>query len=113
MRNVKIIKQNADTYQLISNCIAVSTLTGTTGYEGQFFGKPFIMFGYYIYKYMPGTLHVRTLQECKDAVEFILKGKMKWENIDIKKFLKFVDTIAVDVSDEEEYVEQIVHLLDA
>lgn len=114
LRNVILINQNADTYQLIANCIAVSTLTGTTGYECQYFGKPFIMFGYYIYKYMPGTLCVRTFQECKDAIDLILKGKIKWDNIDIKKFLKFVDTISVDISDEnaDEYVEQVVKLLE-
>ncbi len=116
IKNVKLIRTDTSQYEIIDHCIAVSTLTGTAGYECQYFGKPFLMFGHYISRYLPGTIHVRSVEDCRDAVESILDGTMrKWSRRDIRVYLKFVDTIAINekkCSDEEfvAYMEKVLRI---
>lgn len=89
--NVKLVKPDTDTYQLIEHSIAVATLTGTAGWEGLFYGKPFLMFGYYFYQHMPGVFHVRTKKEVEAAINIILKGEYHFTLRDIKLYLKAMD----------------------
>lgn len=89
--NVVLVKPETDTYELIKHSIAVSTLIGTAGWEGLFFNKPFLMFGYWVTQHMPGVYHVRTKEDCKAAVNSILRGECQFTLKDIKIFLKAMD----------------------
>lgn len=88
---VVLIKKNTDTYELIENCLAVSTLIGTAGWEGLFRFKPFIMFGYGVMQHAPGVYHVRTKAECRKAVDEILGGRCTFTLKDLKLFFKAMD----------------------
>lgn len=86
--NVILVKPDTDTYELIKHSIAVSTLIGTAGWEGLFFGKPFLMFGYWVTQHMPGVYHIRTKEECRAAIDAILRGECQFTLKDIKLFFK-------------------------
>lgn len=105
MRNVIFIKEDENTYNLQKNALAVASLTGTAGYECQYFGVPFIMFGDYISKYMPGTYRVHNNSECKMAINEILGGEKKvWNHRDIKIYLRFVYDNSVSLTGNYEDV---------
>lgn len=104
IKNVVLIKEDTSLDDLLRNCIAVSTITGTTGYEAQYYGKPFLMFGYYISKYAPGTICVRTVEDCRKAYGMIEKKQLTWDLQDIKRYLKFVEEVSYadsEISDED------------
>lgn len=85
---VVLVERETDTYELIKHSLAISTLVGTAGWEALFFGKPYIMFGYWVTQHMPGVYHVRTKKECKAAVDDILRGECQFTQKDIKLFFK-------------------------
>jgi hypothetical protein len=113
-KNVRLIREDTNQMSLIRNSIAVATLTGTAGYEGQYAGIPFIMFGYYVSRYAPGTICVRNEEECREAVNSILEGRFpKWERKDIRKYLRFIDEVSIkekDCTDQEfaAYIKEIL-----
>lgn len=86
--NVALVKPETDTYELIQHSVAVSTLTGTAGWEGVFYQKPYIMFGYWVTQHMPGVYRVRTKEECKAAVDSILQGGDTFTLKEVKLFFK-------------------------
>lgn len=88
---VRLIKNGTNTYELIKHCVAVSTLIGTAGWEGVFAGKPFIMFGYWATQHMPGVFHVRTKEQCKEAVLDILNGKYDVSKKSLKIYFKALE----------------------
>lgn len=69
---VRLIKLGSSTYDLMKNAFAVSTLTGTAMWECQFFGVPAIVFGYSLKNPAPLSYPVRTVEECRAAVEQIM-----------------------------------------
>jgi len=109
--NVVLVDRKTDTYKLLEHCIAVAACTGTAGFEGMFLGKPFLMFGYYINMYAPGTFMIRNNEDCKNAVEQILQHDTKFTLKDMKIYLKALSEIstkcmnratdAKDILDEE------------
>ncbi len=111
--NVKMIRMDTVQYEIIAHSMAVSTLTGTTGYECQYMGKPFLMFGYHISRYAPGTMFVRTVEDCRKAVERIQSGTCRtWTDRDIRIYLQFVERAAIrerTCTDEEftDYIDRV------
>lgn len=88
---VVLVKADVDTYELIQHAVAVSTLIGTAGWEGLFYGKPFIMFGYWVMQHCPGVYHVRTKAECRQAVDDILNGRYAFTKKDLRLYFKAMD----------------------
>jgi len=94
--NVVLVDRKTDTYKLLEHCIAVASCTGTAGFEGMFMGKPFLMFGYYINMYAPGTFIIRNNEDCKNAIEYILKHGAKHTLKDMKIYLKALSEITAN-----------------
>lgn len=57
--NVKLISPHASTHDLISNCKAVITLTGTVGFEALILGKPVYVLGNVFYDFLPGVVKIQ------------------------------------------------------
>ena len=91
---VKLIKRSVNPYSLIDNSIAVATGIGTAGVEGIFRGKPYLMFGHWSYQYAPGVFQIRTVDDCRKAVEEIIKVGVKPEIRDIRIFLKALSDVS-------------------
>ena len=89
---IKLIKLEESSYSLIKNCIAVASVTGSAGFEGQFYGKSFLMFGDYITESMEGTYRIHTNEDCRKAIEEILAGTNYVMSIkELKLFMKAMD----------------------
>jgi hypothetical protein len=88
--NVELMPLSENTFDLIEHCLAVATVTGTAGFEGLFSGKPFLMFGWQIYISTPGTFNIRNNEDCKEALDYIIKNGAKHTIKDMKIWLKAV-----------------------
>ena len=94
IKNVKLVSMDTDTYDLMKNAIAVSSLTGTACWEAQFYGIPAILFGYSQKNIAPLSYHVRTVDECKSAIAKIINSPFK----DVKKEMKLLTKAIYDTS---------------
>jgi hypothetical protein len=105
--NVKLISRDTDTYQLIENSIAVATITGTVSLEGQFMEKPCLMFGAHGLKHAPGVFNIRNNEDCKDALDYIVKHGAKHTLKDMKIYFKAVEAAVPHCSSEwiDKYIE--------
>ncbi len=88
LRNVRLISSEIDTLELTKNAIAVSAITGSVGYEAMYKLKPFLMFGYQMMRYAPLTYNIRTIDDCKKAMDEITSGKATCDERKVKAFLK-------------------------
>ncbi len=76
LKNVKLVSKATDTFELLDNCIAVASITGTAIWEGIFKAKPAIMFGNFITEHAPGVFKVTTNEQCIKALDTILQGEV-------------------------------------
>lgn len=98
---VRLMKMETSTYDLMTNAVAVSTLTGTALWECQFFGVPALAFGYSDKNMAPLTYHVRTVEDCKKALEQIAKSPKKDVKKELKIYTKAVHNRSFAVDDIE------------
>ena len=97
--NVRLIKSKCETYGLIKNAVAVSSLTGTACWEAQFFGVPAILFGYSHKNLAPLSYHVRTIEECRRAIRDIEERKKKTSSRELKLMIKAMYEQSFDEKD--------------
>lgn len=74
IKNARLISLKADNIDLIRSAAATATLTGTTAMESVLNGVPCITFGEYIYNALEGCFHVRSNEECENAIKRIVSG---------------------------------------
>lgn len=74
MKNVKLIKSNISSFDLIDNAKAVATVTGTVGLEAAIRSKPVLSFGYAWYELCHGVIGIKNSQDLKDALSSIENG---------------------------------------
>ena len=106
--NVRLIKSKCSTYDLIQKSFAVSSLTGTVCWEAQFFGIPAILFGYSHKNLAPLTYHVRTHEECIEAVKGIEENKKTTTMRELRILLK---AMYEESFDEKEMKERLPEIL--
>lgn len=96
---VRMIPIKYSTYELIRNALAVSCLTGTALWECHFFGAPAIAFGYSVKNMAPFTFPVRTVEDCRKAVEEIMKEPRRDIAKEVKIYTKALHNISFDAAD--------------
>ncbi len=89
LRNVKIMPTSFSSNEIENHAVAIATCTGTVAYEAMFKNKPSILFGYYVYNYLPGAFTVRNNDDCQKAVDKILAGV----NISDQDILNYILTL--------------------
>jgi hypothetical protein len=72
---VKLVPFEKDSFSLISNALAVSTVTGTVGWEAAVRKKPVIVFGLIWYERMKGILRVFDDESASKINDFIVNYK--------------------------------------
>lgn len=68
---VKLVSFDVESFSLISNALAVSTVTGTVGWEAAVRRKPVIIFGFIWYERMKGVLRVVDDASASKIYDFI------------------------------------------
>lgn len=95
IKNVRLMKRNADSFALREHCSAVATVTGSVGFEALFRGKPVFMFGNRFYQYARGVHMIRTNEDCIAAVQSVFERNKKPTLIESKLFLKAMEETRV------------------
>ena len=72
---VKLVPFEIDSFTLMTNALAVSTVTGTVGWEAAVRKKPVIIFGLVWYERMKGVLRVTDDASAKKIYSFIMEYK--------------------------------------
>lgn len=102
LRNVKLIRHDVDSLELTDRCTALVTVTGTAGVEALFKGKPVLVFGNQFYSRFPGVFHIRTNEECINAIEQVHDGVTMPTLRELRACIKTLEPIAT--RDATEYV---------
>ena len=105
---VRMIPVAYSTYELIKNALAVSCLTGTALWECHFFGAPAIAFGYSVKNMAPFTFPVRTVEDCRRAVEEIMKKPRREIAMEVKIYAKALHNISFDIADLAEVLPDLI-----
>lgn len=96
LKNVRLITESAETFDLIDNCVGIVSATGTAGWEGVLRGKPFLMFGHHIYQYSPAVFPIKTVDDCKNALTKIFDNSFVVNQDEIRLFLKAFEETAIN-----------------
>ena len=88
--HVRVVSLDTSQFELIDNCCAVATLTGTTGWEACVRGKPVMAFGYAWYSGCEGVFRVNNRSECKAAINEIVGG-VKLDQKKVRFFLSALE----------------------
>lgn len=105
---VRLMKIETSTYELMKNAVAVASLTGTALWECQFFGVPALAFGYSVKNLAPLTYHVRTVDECKEALERIALRPRRDVKKELKIYTKALHNVSFDVQEMNEGLTRII-----
>ncbi|TGK09951.1 capsule biosynthesis protein [Leptospira fletcheri] len=103
IRSVRMIPKEFSSKELLSNCIAVATASGTVGWEAIFKNKPVLLFGNTFYQYAPGIYQIRNSIDCKFAIAEIISRKHTTSEFDRTVFLKLVDLFSIKGNVDIEY----------
>lgn len=93
LRNVKIIPTEYSSNSLTKNCIAVVTCTGTVAYEASYLGKNVLLFGNYLYNYLPNCKTINNNTDLINALQEICGQQTSNSKDAIKKFLLDISNI--------------------
>ncbi len=94
--NVKFIKSKINTYEVIENCVAVSTQTGTCILEGVLQNKPALVFGDgYLWKEMPGVFQIENYEQGCSVIRDILDNKYEINKNELRKYMYAIQNKSV------------------
>ena len=105
---VRLITVESSTYELIKNAVAVACLTGTALWECQFFGVPAFAFGYSVKNMAPLTYHIRTVEDCKKALEEIAVKPRQDVMKELKIYTKALHNISFAVEDIDKMYPEVI-----
>ena len=91
---VFLVPIETDSYELINNCQAVATVTGTPGWEAILRRKPAVIFGYPWYRDCPLAFKAEDAVSCRAAFEKIRNG-FRIEERQVLNFLKSFDEATI------------------
>lgn len=78
---VKFMSLNADPYQLLKHSMAVSTITGTIGWEAMCNQKPVISFGVFWYENYSGVIRITDSESARRIMPFINEFRYDEHNL--------------------------------
>lgn len=94
LKEISFVSSSYDQYELIRNCKAIATITGTAGWEGIFYGKPVLCYGSSFLKHAPGVFDVKQESDHKNIQDFIINYEKPTID-DIKLFFKAVELTSI------------------
>lgn len=118
IKNIKLISQDVPSFGLIENSVAVSTITGTAGWEALRMGKPVIVFGNVFWSQLPGAFHISKKPRWDKITGFEYNNQKLQKSVDeISKFTHdgicdFAYCQLVDSFDEEKNAKQLAAAID-
>jgi len=99
--NVEIIPIDSDHFRLLDNSMAVSTITGTVGWEAITRGKSVIIFGESWYQEAPNVYKVSTSVDCERAVLTIMNHRHTNYSLEFNNFVNAISLASVKIFFED------------
>lgn len=93
--NARLVPVDTDNRALLERSQAIATVTGTAGWEGLLRSKPALVFGFVWYCDCPGVIRIRSLEECKIALQKIASGEHTVKQGGVIAFLKALEDTSV------------------
>ncbi len=110
--NLVMLPYDFNTFQLIDNAKAVSTVCGTAGWEAVVRGKPALVFGRCWYSSCKSVFMIKTLNEAKEAIRQIKDGYLPNQR-DIENYVKSIYNSSYHrLLDSDDYRTKIVNCKD-
>ncbi|EPG76095.1 capsule polysaccharide biosynthesis domain protein [Leptospira fainei serovar Hurstbridge str. BUT 6] len=104
IKTVRIISREFSSRNLLSNCVAVATASGTVGWEAIFMHKPVLLFGHTFFQYAPGVFKISSSEDCRKAIERLFSTNSEFASEkDLLSFLKVIDDSIVRGNIDIEY----------
>ena len=104
---LQFVNYEANTYKVLDNSKAISTISGSIGIESVIRGKPAIVFGQSWYRYCKSINYINNNDDLKNAIDsIVMEKKINFE--DVKVFLQTV----FDLSNKELYEINASYYLD-
>ena len=91
---VRLLSLDVPSFDLIDNCRAVATVTGTVGWEAVARGKPALVFGHAWYRGCEGVYHTPTQDACSAAIAEIAHG-ITIDQTKVRLFLHAVEEMSM------------------
>ena len=88
-KNVRLVKIDESSKKLMEKSIVTATITGSPGWESLMKNKACIVFGNPWYSACNSCYVVNSVEECRNALNSILKKTQEGVEIDVLKFLAF------------------------
>jgi|GEM_PF-1368650 len=89
--NVKMVKPNISTFELIKCSQAVATITGTVGWEALFQEKNVFVFGNIFYKYCHGVYPISSEKDVIESIDKIFNQKKQVDLNKVKLYFKAIE----------------------
>ena len=93
--NVKLIRQDVKTADLINNATIVSTLKGSVGWEAINAGKACVIFSNAWYSACKSAYRVNDIESCKKAIKEVIEKKPEDVNLDKLRFFAYMQEYIV------------------
>lgn len=103
-KNVVLVRNDSNSFDLIKHCVAVATSTGTPGWEALFREKPVLMFGSYIYQFADGVYKITANADCQRALDQILNHHVKPTLKNMKLYLKALGEVSFPAVIDPDYL---------
>lgn len=100
--NVRLIKDDYPSAELVDNAQVVATLSGSVGWETLKKGKGMIVFAHAWYEACRSVYKVNNVNECKNAIEKITDTSAETVNLDLLKYLAYMQDIFIIGNQGEE-----------
>lgn len=91
-KNVFLIDNSVNTYELIDKSIAVATITGSAGWESFLRLKPVLLFGSRFYESAPGVFRIKSNDDLINAIERIISKQFLHSSYEVLIFLKALES---------------------
>jgi hypothetical protein len=94
IKGVQLVPINTNSFDLIHHSQAVTTVTGTAGWEAIVRSKPTLIFGYPWYRDFSKLFRIKDTESCKQALQKIERG-FAVDQQDVINFLKSFDEATI------------------
>jgi hypothetical protein len=92
-KNIKMISEKINTFDLIDNAQAVSTITGTVGWEAVVRGVPALIFGKIWYTGCDSIFSIKSFDDAVETMNKIING-YKPDQKDIERYTACLEKVA-------------------
>lgn len=103
--SVRLVSRSRNSFDLLTGCRAVATVTGTAGWEALCVGKPTLVLGQAFFRHAPGAHVVGSVEDAREALARISEGRTGGAGPDgAARFLRALQAVSYEGVCDEYYL---------